>query len=65
MYLSQRDVKALKIILKQGGNARHGKRTRVAIARLNKTITQNDKKVLQQRRMIESIMQVPDVKSRG
>lgn len=60
MYMNEKDIKALKILVQSvGGVARTTSKNARAINQLSKLLQQNEKRIQQQRKIVKRVTTVP------
>ena len=62
MYLSDKDIKALKVILQNNNKVRPTGRKARAIRQLNNSLNKNQSRIRQQRRMVNNMFDVSTTK---
>lgn len=62
MYLSDKDIKALKVILENNNKVRPTSRKARAIRQLNHSLNKNQSRIRQQRKMVNNMFDVPTTK---
>ena len=59
MYMNEKEIKALKVLVQSVGIARTTSKNARAISQLTKLLQQNEKKIQQQRKTVKRMTAVP------